>query len=592
MEISYGRDSLLLAYADDLALFLPRASYQEQVHQAVSLLHQRCVSLGFKINPDKTRYMTFGLAPLIRPLALDGIPVSRTIRHKYLGVIFDPALTFQHQVGHIRARSEARLRILRFLTGYGPARAGASPRVLRTFYVMAIRSIIDYSTPCLPGLSATAIKSLEVTQNAALRSILGAPRWTSIVTMREECGLPTIKSRIQARTCSAIAAYQRRWPHSRLSRAFHHAFNRPLATRPDRDWVHAAADAARLLGVEDVVRCGPDLPVPDHQLPPPWNPPIFTLTTFTCNKPMQLLPALLRQEALRLIASNTSPTGRHYFTDGSVSNGGAAGSAFVSGDTTVGRRIPHYATAFQAELAAIFIALNHAHETLGNNVGRDIHIFSDSVSALKALQQNKQEDNFELLSAIIQQMAYIHREGAYIHLHWVPGHVGVIGNERADTAARLAGAEAETTLHFPRSLSSLRSAFNAAALSNTKALFDTALAAGSTSARWYANATQRHPSPLSGLSSKEARIVQRLRLGFRCRAQILNTLPETCAHCSTATEHPLHHYILHCPATHGLRRNLRNHPHPQPGLEAAAWVISQSSEKTIIEIGKSFPPPC
>ena len=134
---------------------------------------------------------------------------------------------------------------------------------------MGVRSIIDYSVPCLRGLSVAYFKSLEVTQNAALRSILGVPRWTSAATMREECSLPTIRARIEARTCCAMVAFQHRWPHSHLSCAFQHAFNRLPAAYPDRDWVHAAADAARLLGAGDVVRCGPDLPVPDHPLPPP-----------------------------------------------------------------------------------------------------------------------------------------------------------------------------------------------------------------------------------------------------------------------------------------------------------------------------------
>ena len=197
------------------------------------------------------------------------------------------------------------------------------------------------------------------------------------------------------------------------------------------------------------------------------------------------------------------------------------------------------------------------------------------VSALQALQQNKQRDNFELLSAIHHQMAHLHRDGAIIHLDWVPGHVGLTGNERADTVARLAGAEDGITLEFPCSLGSLKSTFNAAALSKTRALFNTALAAGSTSAIWYINATQRRPALLSGLSTTDARIIQQLRLGYRCRAQILDTLPETCSHCSTASGQPLHHYILHCPATYGLRRGLRDPP--QPGLEAAAWVIGQSN---------------
>lgn len=305
--------------------------------------------------------------------------------------------------------------------------------------------------------------------------------------------------------------------------------------------------------------------------------------------PKKALPAFLRQEALHLIATCTSPTTRHYFTDGSVSSGGAAGSAFYCGATTIGRRLPHYASAFQAELAAIYLALSHAHETLGNSERRDFHIFSDSVSALQALQQRQKRDNVELLSAIHHQMAHLHRDGANINLHWIPGHVGVAGNERADTAARRAAAEDVISLEFPRSASSLKTAFHAAALATTRRVFDTALAGGSPSALYYSTATQRRPALLSGMSAIDARIVQRLRLGYRCRSQILNTLPETCTHCLTATWHPLQHYILQCPETSGLRRGVRD-PLP-PGLEAAAQVISQLDIQTIAAIGHRYPPP-
>ena len=562
LETSYGHSSLLLAYADDLALFLPRANFQEQAHQAVSLLHQRCVTLGLKVNPEKTRYMTFGLSPLTRPLALDGTPVSRTIRHKYLGVFFDPGLTFKHQVRYIRARAEARHRVLRFLFGNGPTRAGASQQVLRTFYVMGVRSI--------------------------LRSILGAPRWTSAATMREECSLPTIKARIQARICCAMVAFQRCWPNSRLTQAFQHAFNRPPADRPDRDWVHAAADAARFLGVGDVVRCGPDLPITDHPLPPPWSPPPFSVTTFTGSRPKQLLPAILRQEALRLVATCTSPTARHYFTDGSVSGGGAAGSAFICGGVSVGRRLPRYATAFQAELAAILLTLSHAHDTRGEN-GEEIHIFSDSASALQALQQARHKDNLELLSALHHQMAHFHRDGANIHLHWIPGHVGVTGNERADTAARLAGAEEELTLEFPRSSRSLKTTFHTAAHNKTKEIFESALETGSASARFYSQATHRRPAVLSSFSPTVARSIQRLRLGYLCRAHILDTLPDTCDHCLTVSNHPLLHYVLQCPETSNLRRGPYD-PHI-PGLEAAARTIHSTAVFTLAAVVRQYPPP-
>ena len=99
----------------------------------------------------------------------------------------------------------------------------------------------------------------------------------------------------------------------------------------------------------------------------------------------------------------------------------------------------------------------------------------------------------------------------------------MIGNEQADTAARLTGAEDEVMLEFSRSSRSFKTAFHAAALHKTGVLFDNGLAAGSSSARWYSQVTQRRPALLSGLWLTVGRTIQRLRLGYLCRAQILDT---------------------------------------------------------------------
>ncbi|MPC42309.1 hypothetical protein E2C01_035928 [Portunus trituberculatus] len=174
---------------------------------------------------------------------------------------------------------------------------------------------------------------LEITHNNAIRTILRAPRWTSIVTLREECNLPSIANRILARTCHTIALYQRRWPESPLTTAFRQAFQRPPAARPDRDWVHSAPDASRSLDVDDVVRCEPDLPLADYAPQPPWA-PLFTITTFQHEKPKCLPTALLRQETLKHIHSCNSSSSRLYYTDGSVGDRGKAGAAFVCDDVT------------------------------------------------------------------------------------------------------------------------------------------------------------------------------------------------------------------------------------------------------------------
>lgn len=137
----------------------------------------------------------------------------------------------------------------------------------------AIRSVIDYSAPCLPGLNSTSIRSVEVVQNTTMRAILGAPKWTSLVTMREECGLPSLQHRILARTCIALATtYLRRWPTTSTTTQLRQAFQRPPAARPDGDWMHAVADAARALNLTNEVLCEPDLPHSDYLPPPPWSP--------------------------------------------------------------------------------------------------------------------------------------------------------------------------------------------------------------------------------------------------------------------------------------------------------------------------------
>lgn len=66
-------------------------------------------------------------------------------------------------------------------------------------------------------------------------------------------------------------------------------------------------------------------------------------------RPKALLPSVLRREALAKVAARTTPAS-HYFTDGSVGEGGTAAAAFVCGPTTSGHRLPTYTTAFQAEL--------------------------------------------------------------------------------------------------------------------------------------------------------------------------------------------------------------------------------------------------
>ncbi|KAG0730427.1 putative RNA-directed DNA polymerase from transposon BS [Chionoecetes opilio] len=152
LEDSYGPGVRLLCYADDLALYIPKHSHQVRAPLALGQLQRRCTSLGLKINPDKSSYMTFGLPSLPQPLKIDSEPLRHVTTHQYLGVWFDTNLSFRPQVRHLQDRTAARVRVLRCLSGWG---TGATQQVKRLFYTAAIRSVLDYCAPCLSGLAKT-----------------------------------------------------------------------------------------------------------------------------------------------------------------------------------------------------------------------------------------------------------------------------------------------------------------------------------------------------------------------------------------------------------------------------------------------------
>ena len=130
------------------------------------------------------------------------------------------------------------------------------------------------------------------------------------------------------------------------------------------------------------------------------------------------------------------------YTDGSKI-GDRVASAVVWQNSCKTVRLPNNASIFRAELYAINLSLNIIRRCRD----KQFIIFSDSMSSLQALSGFKLE--IDLVQRILKDYTALTNCGKSIVFCWIPSHVNIRGNERADTAAKSALSLPITNMKLP-----------------------------------------------------------------------------------------------------------------------------------------------
>jgi ribonuclease HI len=135
----------------------------------------------------------------------------------------------------------------------------------------------------------------------------------------------------------------------------------------------------------------------------------------------------------------------HIYTDGSKIEE-KVGAAIVYQAKKSSIRLPNNSSIFTAELIAIDMALHMIFDC-----DHDFFtIFSDSLSALKAVEG---DDFTHPLVRILKEKLFIleHELNKVVVFIWIPSHVGIKGNERADKAAKAALEQEISDIKIPAS---------------------------------------------------------------------------------------------------------------------------------------------
>ena len=175
---------------------------------------------------------------------------------------------------------------------------------------------------------------------------------------------------------------------------------------------------------------------------PFWAMPKTEINIFLseCKKNVTI-PHVYRSEYRRVLSEVYS----EWFivhTDGSKSEEGV-GAAAVTSTTVRTASLPVCASIFTAELYAISMALDLIND---RNESRTV-IFCDSMSVLQIFVS---DDNRNSLALKIRNgINNMRKTGKTVELCWIPGHVGIAGNEKADHHAKLASLRAPELILLP-----------------------------------------------------------------------------------------------------------------------------------------------
>ena len=400
---------------------------ERQLQYCLNKIEKWCVENGFKFSQTKSVCVHFHnkRSHLPEPeLTLNGKKISVMRETKFLGVTFDQKLTF---IPHMKALKTRCLKALDIIKVVSNQDWGADKSVLLNLYRSLIRSKLDYGCIVYGSARPSYLKMLNTIHHQGLRLALGAFRTSPIESLYVEAGeLPLEQRRIKlslqyitkrkatpsnpAYNCVFHPEYEQKYTRNTKSIA-------PLGIRMKE---HLENSNILLHQIYDN----------DDYIIPPWelSSPIIDLTLHSSSK-KETTDSVFKQRFLEIKDSYENKGFTPIYTDGSKSDKYVSASVVSSADIYK-VNLPDHSTIFTAEAVALKLAVQHIQRQV---IPKSV-IFSDSLSCLQALQGKNL--NHPVICEILEILTYLSKVNTEVVFCWIPGHVGIKGNEKADKIAK------------------------------------------------------------------------------------------------------------------------------------------------------------
>ena len=554
-------------YADDLVIWHSHKYVRQNARHLnadLERLMRYCKKWKLSINSEKTVYTTFTLSPKAAKRELE-IRIGDQLARKddqptYLGVQLDNRLSFSYHTENIVKKTNKRLRLIKHLASTS---WGSDMDTLRTLYIGYIRSALDYNQIFQLTGNASNQAELNKVQNHALRFICGGMKSTPTSACEIHTNIEPHGIRRQKAALEALERYRRFDPG--------HPAKVLVESWKPRNRIKHQSIMHHMKKLESKVHLPKDrTPIERMQLVGPHSAPkapeISSHLRGKANK--QTDPIELRSQAEDTIAQYPD-NWTHVYTDGSAFKGSInAGCGilihFPDGQKQeISKACGHFCSNYTAELIGIETAITHL-QTLFQatpNQARDTVIFTDSLSALQAIENNPAQ-NPETLSIARQINTMTRNYGIRVILQWIPGHIGLAGNEQADRFAKKGAhsIQPERPVPYQTTKNIIKQAFREEWMNEW--------AKGDTGRKVYDHMNTIKPKDnLKLLNRSDQTTIFRLRTQHITLNQHLNRInPEIPPLCPLCDHHQesVEHFLFLCPNLTDLRQQLLP---PIPSLE-------------------------
>jgi ribonuclease HI len=310
------------------------------------------------------------------------------------------------------------------------------PAQMRQLYLACVIPKMDYASTVWynPSMSRQHSKALGVVQRTALIRVLSSFRTVATQTLEVEAYIPPTRLRLRQRAQDVLTKLCTLPQNHPIQNVIQRAMGRTLRTEKSPQF--PLVEAMRTLDLDQLRRLEKIDPTP----PEPWRRSRFVNIEIETDGKKAIRNANdLMRDPSRVVFSDASAT---------KSSHGAAAVMLdnhnnIKRSKQIGVGPAKFWSVQATELIAILYAAHVARDDQaeknrqGTPLDRTYTIISDCKSALQAIANPTNRSGQQIILSILRETEHAKKTlGLHLRLQWVPGHRGVIGNEKADQLAK------------------------------------------------------------------------------------------------------------------------------------------------------------